>query len=283
LLFLVAASHKLRDPGRFRTTLAEYRLLPGAVVPLAAMVVIGIEIVVAIALLAPARRAPGPVAAAAVLVVYGAAIAVNLARGRRHIDCGCAGPAVRRPISGWLVARNAALAAAALTSVAPVRPRPLVWVDVLTVLGATGTLAGAVRDIGASSPDRRATLLFVLSPTCPVCKALLPALRSVVRSEGHWLDLVLASDGTREEHEPFVREQQLDPSAYVLSPALGITYRVEKLPYAVLLDAAGIVRSKGLVNTREHLESLFEARERGVSSIQDFLGRAQQDMGVGPQ
>ena len=141
LLFLVAASHKLRDPGRFRTTLAEYRLLPGPVVPLAAMLVIGVEVVVAIALLAPARRAPGPGAAAAVLAVYGAAIAVNLARGRRHIDCGCAGPAVRRPISGWLVARNAALAAAALTSVAPVRPRPLVWVDVLTVLGATGTLA----------------------------------------------------------------------------------------------------------------------------------------------
>ena len=145
------------------------------------------------------------------------------------------------------------------------------------------TLSGAVRDIGAPSPDRRATLLFFLSPTCPVCKALLPALRSAVRSEGHWLDLVLASDGTREEHEPFVREQQLDPSAYVLSPALGITYRVEKLPYAVLLDAAGIVRSKGLVNTREHLESLFEAKERGVASIQDFLGRAEQEMGVGPQ
>ena len=98
-------------------------------------------VVVAIALVASARRAPGPVAAAAVLVVYGAAIAVNLARGRRHIDCGCAGPAVRRPISGWLVARNAALAAAALAAVAPVRPRPLVWVDVLTVMGATATLA----------------------------------------------------------------------------------------------------------------------------------------------
>jgi len=103
--------------------------------------VIGVEVVVAIALLAPARRAPGPVAAAAVLAVYGAAIAVNLARGRRHIDCGCVGPAVRRPISGWLVARNAALAAAALAAVAPVRPRPLVWVDALTVMGATATLA----------------------------------------------------------------------------------------------------------------------------------------------
>src|SRR5438552_17599788 len=101
LLFLVAANHKLRDPGRFRTTLADYRLLPGPVVPLAAIVVIGVEVVVAIMLLASARRAPGPVTAAAVLAVYGAAIAVNLARGRRHIDCGCAGPAVRWTICGW--------------------------------------------------------------------------------------------------------------------------------------------------------------------------------------
>jgi len=145
------------------------------------------------------------------------------------------------------------------------------------------TFAGVARDVGGPRPDGRATLLFFLSPTCPVCKKLLPALRSVRRSEGGWLDLVFASDGPREEHEPFVRAAQLDPSAYVLSPALGITYRVEKLPYAVLLDAAGIVRSKGLVNSREHLESLFEAKERGVASIQDFLGRTEEERGVASQ
>jgi methylamine dehydrogenase accessory protein MauD len=48
---------------------------------------------------------------------------------------------------------------------------------------------------------------------------------------------------------------------------------VAKLPYAVLIDEAGIVRAKGLVNTREHLESLFEAKERGVGSIQEFVER----------
>jgi hypothetical protein len=31
------------------------------------------------------------------------------------------------------------------------------------------------------------------------------------------------------------------------------------------------VRAKGLVNTREHLESLFEAKERGVASLQEFV------------
>ena len=42
---------------------------------------------------------------------------------------------------------------------------------------------------------------------------------------------------------------------------------------AVLIDAEGIIRAKGLVNTREHLESLFEAKERGVASLQEHLAR----------
>jgi len=58
-----------------------------------------------------------------------------------------------------------------------------------------------------------------------------------------------------------------------LSTALGVTWQVAKLPYAVLLDGAGTVRGRGLVNTREHLESLFEARARGVDSLQSFAAR----------
>src|SRR5438132_646514 len=141
LLFFVAASHKLRDLGRFRATLGEYRLLPGGLTPLAAIVVVAVEVAAAGALLVPGARAAGLLAAAALLVLYGAAIAINLARGRRDLDCGCAGPAVRRPISGALVARNAALAVLALAGLLPVRPRTLLWVDALTVAGATAALA----------------------------------------------------------------------------------------------------------------------------------------------
>jgi len=137
-------------------------------------------------------------------------------------------------------------------------------------------LAGGTRDLGGPGADGRSTLVFFLSPTCPVCKTLLPVLRSIARREGDWLSIVLASDGPRDEHEVFVRAEGLEAFPYVLSPALGITYQVGKLPYAVLLDAAGTVRSRGLVNTREHLESLFEAKERGVASIQDFLRGAEE-------
>lgn len=141
-------------------------------------------------------------------------------------------------------------------------------------------LAGTLRQIGGPSPDGLSTLLFFLSPTCPVCKTLLPVLRSIVRREGAWLSVVLASDGPREEHERFVEEQQLGRFPYVLSAPLGVTWQVGKLPYAVLLDGAGILRAKGLVNTREHIESLFEAKERGVASIQDFVERREERMGA---
>lgn len=116
------------------------------------------------------------------------------------------------------------------------------------------------------------TLLLFLSPACPVCRTLLPVLDSVCAVEG--ARLVLASDGSRAEHERFVREHGLERGTYVLSAALGLAYQVGRLPYAVLIDADGVVRARGLVNTREHLESLFEAKERGVASVQEYLAHA---------
>ena len=61
---------------------------------------------------------------------------------------------------------------------------------------------------------------------------------------------------------------------YVLSERLGRSFGVSKLPYAVLLDEMGRIASLGLINNREHLESLFEAKERKVASIQQYLERA---------
>ena len=130
-------------------------------------------------------------------------------------------------------------------------------------------LAGHAINIGAPSP--RSTLVFFLSPTCPVCKKLLPIVQSAAVSERRWLTIVLASDGEEAEHRRFVQRAGLAAFPYVLSRELGVTYHVGKLPYAVLLDERGIVRAKGLVNSREQLESLFTAKELGVASIQEFV------------
>lgn len=131
------------------------------------------------------------------------------------------------------------------------------------------TLTGQSLTLGTATS--RSTLVFFLSPSCPVCKKLLPALRTMRRAEGDWLDIVLASDGEPQQHAEFVARNDLGAFPYVLSTELGMGYRVSRLPFAVLLDGQGRVRAKGLVNTREQLESLFTAKELGVDSIQTFL------------
>ncbi len=133
-------------------------------------------------------------------------------------------------------------------------------------------LSTRTHELGAESTDGLSTLLFFLSPTCPVCKTLLPVLRSLAREERSWLRIMLASDGPRSEHEAFVRDHQLEDFPYLVSTELGLTYQVGKLPYAVLIDDRGVIRATGLVNTREHVESLFEAKDLGVASVQEFLG-----------
>ena len=70
-----------------------------------------------------------------------------------------------------------------------------------------------------------------------------------------------------------MRDKGLGKFPYVVSEHLGRSYGVAKLPYAVLIDEAGKLSSTGLVNTREHLESLFVAKETGVSSIQQYLSQ----------
>ena len=130
-------------------------------------------------------------------------------------------------------------------------------------------LGGGPVQIGGAAA--RNMLLFFLSPTCPVCKKLLPILKSLQKAEAASTRIVLASDGELPEHEAFRQRAALESFPYVLSAELGMKFHVSKLPYAVLLDAQGLVRAKGLVNSREQLESLFAAQELGVASVQEFL------------
>ena len=133
------------------------------------------------------------------------------------------------------------------------------------------TLKGNALQIGGERSDGLSTLLFFLSPTCPVCKNLIPVLDAMKKSEADWLDIVFASDGDEEEHRAWIEKAKLGDWPYVLSPQLGMTMQVAKLPFAALIDEKGVLRGRGLVNSREHIESLFEAKERGVASIQEYL------------
>lgn len=133
------------------------------------------------------------------------------------------------------------------------------------------SIQGQTFNVGGVPAGGRAQLLFFLAPDCPVCKSLLPAVKSVARSESDWIDLILASDGNELPHQLFIQDNGLQQFPYVISELLGIRYGIAKLPYAVLIDESGTVAALGIVNSREHLDSLFEAKERKVASIQDYL------------
>ena len=141
---------------------------------------------------------------------------------------------------------------------------------------AVQSLSGSLARIGEALGDGRSQLLFFVSPRCPVCKTLLPTVQRLGRSQR--VKLRYASDGAEEDHAGFARKHGLDAADYFVSTELGLRYQIAKLPYAVLIDADGIVRAQGIVNTREHVESLFEAQVLGVGTIQEYL-EAREDGG----
>ena len=155
LLFVVAAAHKLRDPESFRAVLDAYALLPGGLAGLAARTLPLLEVVAALGLAMPGGASFAVLLAAALLALYASAIGVNLLRGRRDLDCGCMGPGAGRKIGGALVVRNLTLLAAALACLLPVRPRPLTWLDALTVplaVAAIAALYAAIERLLATAP-----------------------------------------------------------------------------------------------------------------------------------
>lgn len=129
--------------------------------------------------------------------------------------------------------------------------------------------SGRQVSIGGKRPGVGDTLLLFLAPNCPMCNKLLPTARAMAASEH--LDVVVISDGPREEHGEFLRKHDLGEIPYVVSANVGIRLQIGRVPYAILIDGEGKIRAKGLVNTREHLESLVEAKAIGIPSMQEYL------------
>jgi uncharacterized membrane protein YphA (DoxX/SURF4 family) len=107
LVFLSAGIAKARNWSAFEGVVANYRLLPQAAVRPVAYLLPPTEWLLGLAVLFGAAHAEW--AAAGLLGVFAVAIAVNLARGRSHIDCGCFNSALKQPLRWSLVARNACM------------------------------------------------------------------------------------------------------------------------------------------------------------------------------
>jgi methylamine utilization protein MauE len=156
LIFLTAAFGKLRHRLEFQGVVANYRLLPEAVAPAFALLLPPVEIAVAATLLfAPSSwSATG---AAALLILFALAMAINIQRGRRHIDCGCFQSALKQTLSWVLVARNVGLA-------------------LLLAVPAT-VPEGALSPGGAAESLLTGTVSFVLLQSMNVLWSVVPAWR----------------------------------------------------------------------------------------------------------
>jgi methylamine dehydrogenase accessory protein MauD len=130
-------------------------------------------------------------------------------------------------------------------------------------------LDGTRVSVGGSAPGAALRLLMFVSATCPLCKNLIPMAKSFARDER--VQLIFVGDDSVEAQRAMIERHGLAPYPFINGPDVGQAFEVGKLPYAVLLDAEGVILSKGLVNSREHLESLIIAHEMGVHSVQDYI------------
>jgi methylamine dehydrogenase accessory protein MauD len=133
------------------------------------------------------------------------------------------------------------------------------------------TLAGGTVEIGGPVPEGPLRLLFFVSPTCPICKSLLPTVKVFAQSER--LDLLLVGDGDEDQQRQMAQRHSIELERFANAPEVGRAFQVAKLPYAVLISAAGVIVAQGLVNSREHLESLVTAYELGLRSVQEYLAQ----------
>lgn len=145
VIFLTGAWQKLRDPALFQANVENYRLLPDVLAWPAAILLPLWELVAGVLVLFDSTRMVGAVLAVGLLSVVTTAVAINLLRGRTEIDCGCGslGGHVGDQTLNWgLPARNLVMAFAALLVLREDAARALVWIDYLSVAGATLGLLG---------------------------------------------------------------------------------------------------------------------------------------------
>ena len=109
LVFGWAVVGKLRHYDEFVGVVANYRLLPGFSTTAVASAVVALEIYACVGLATPWFVVSATLVALVLLAVFMVAMGINLARGRREIDCGCFQSALRQQLSPASLLRNLVL------------------------------------------------------------------------------------------------------------------------------------------------------------------------------
>jgi methylamine dehydrogenase accessory protein MauD len=124
-------------------------------------------------------------------------------------------------------------------------------------------------DLRLASQRGKRTLLVFMASNCDACESLVPSLRSVAMSERATTEtLVIFSRPSEQAARDFVKEHGLRGVVAGFAPDLVIRYGVTSTPYGLMVDQQGFVRAKGVVNHLEHIESLINATDSGLPSVE---------------
>ena len=270
---IAAAALKLRAPRATQSALATFGLRSPAVRWAVWGGLVGAELALAAAV--GAGSAAAAYAGAAYALAGAGALAVALVRGRAGAPCGCFGARSRVGVAGIVRNLVLAIAFAALPSAGSVGLETALAIGVVVALLAAAALAVAVlalaREVGELrlrlapqsalevphegpelgsrstlverfdlDPRTRIALGIFTSDSCPMCRALEPALALLRR------DPLVATRSFDEER---------DADAWRALDVPGS-------PYAVALGVDGTVLAKGTFNTLAQLESVLATAER---------------------
>jgi methylamine dehydrogenase accessory protein MauD len=120
-------------------------------------------------------------------------------------------------------------------------------------------------------PNGRQTLIVFISQNCPNCEELAPALQGISKQEKNLRLILMAFKNDEASNRKYAEERGLSDIQLVASWECGVHFQVLMSPYAILLGGDGTVLSKGLVNNREHLDSILNAADSGYPTIQTMM------------
>jgi methylamine dehydrogenase accessory protein MauD len=113
--------------------------------------------------------------------------------------------------------------------------------------------------------DASDTLLVFLSPGCGICKTVVPAIRAFSKSNP--VRVLVTVIGTAREAAEYGKGLARIP--VFANSELADDLNVTNPPYGVIVSRGGVIDAKGVVNSLEHLDELYEqglARHHGDSS-----------------
>jgi len=108
-VFLTSAGGKLRDRRAFASIVMDYQILPKRWVRPFATVLPWVEGAVALMLLLGMGTKIGAALSGLLLFSFAFAVGLNLLRGRKDLNCGCAGARHKQKISGKILVQNTLL------------------------------------------------------------------------------------------------------------------------------------------------------------------------------